>query len=130
LARDYFDRYPKDRYETVVESWREIQSFNIEFVMKRLREPVEKAGVNSRERPRREPRIGVNQNIRQPIFNYLSTSSGDEKAKHHLFLAVSRVQHYRRALLARPDAQPVELYHFVRGDGHRCHDHYRRLVRC
>jgi hypothetical protein len=42
LARDYFERYPKDRYETVVESWREIQSFNIEFVMKRLREPAEK----------------------------------------------------------------------------------------
>jgi hypothetical protein len=43
LAREYFERYPKDRYETVVESWREIQSFNIEFVIKRLREPVEKA---------------------------------------------------------------------------------------
>jgi hypothetical protein len=41
LAREYFERYPKDRYETVVESWREIQSYNIEFVMKRLREPIE-----------------------------------------------------------------------------------------
>jgi ribosomal protein L32E len=40
LAREYFERYPKDRYETVVESWREIQSFNIEFTMKRLREPI------------------------------------------------------------------------------------------
>lgn len=40
LAREYYQRYPKDRYETVVESWREIQSFNIEFTMKRLREPV------------------------------------------------------------------------------------------
>jgi hypothetical protein len=40
LARDYFERYPKDRYETVVESWREIQSSNIEFVVKRLRERV------------------------------------------------------------------------------------------
>jgi hypothetical protein len=43
LARDYFERYPKDRYETTVETWREIQSFNIEFTMKRLREPVEKS---------------------------------------------------------------------------------------
>jgi hypothetical protein len=41
LARDYFERFPKDRYETVVETWREIQSYNIEFTMKRLREPVE-----------------------------------------------------------------------------------------
>jgi hypothetical protein len=39
LARDYFERYPKDRYETTVETWREIQSYNIEFTMKRLREP-------------------------------------------------------------------------------------------
>jgi hypothetical protein len=38
-AREYFRFYPKDRYETEVESWREIQSSNIEFTMKRLREP-------------------------------------------------------------------------------------------
>jgi hypothetical protein len=31
----------KDRYQTEVESWRELQSQNIEFTMKRLREPVE-----------------------------------------------------------------------------------------
>jgi hypothetical protein len=43
LAREYFERYPKDRYETTVETWREIQSYNIEFVMKRLREPAERA---------------------------------------------------------------------------------------
>jgi ribosomal protein L32E len=36
-AREYFERYPKDRYQTVVESWREIQSYDVEFVMKRLR---------------------------------------------------------------------------------------------
>jgi hypothetical protein len=36
--RGYLERSPKDGYETVVESWREIQSYNIEFVMKRLRE--------------------------------------------------------------------------------------------
>jgi hypothetical protein len=40
LARDYLERYPKDRYETTVETWREIQSYNIEFTMKRLREPT------------------------------------------------------------------------------------------
>jgi hypothetical protein len=40
LAREYFERFPKDRYETEVESWRQIQSQNIEFTMKRLREPV------------------------------------------------------------------------------------------
>jgi hypothetical protein len=38
-AREYLRFYPKDRYETEVESWREIQSSNIEFTMKRLREP-------------------------------------------------------------------------------------------
>jgi hypothetical protein len=40
LAREYFERYSKDRYETKVEAWREIQSYNIEFTMKRLREPI------------------------------------------------------------------------------------------
>jgi hypothetical protein len=41
-AREYFDRYPKERYQTEVESWREIQSANIEFTMKRLTKPIEK----------------------------------------------------------------------------------------
>jgi hypothetical protein len=40
LARGYFEKYPKDRYQTKVETWREIQSYNIEFVMRRLREPI------------------------------------------------------------------------------------------
>jgi hypothetical protein len=40
-AREYFDRNPKDRYETVVESWREAPSNKFEFTMRRLREPVE-----------------------------------------------------------------------------------------
>ncbi len=35
-ARDYFKRHPKDRYGTEVESWADIQSYNIEFVTKRL----------------------------------------------------------------------------------------------
>jgi hypothetical protein len=39
LAKEYFERYPKDRYKTEVESWRNLQSSNIEFAMKRLREP-------------------------------------------------------------------------------------------
>jgi hypothetical protein len=40
LAPEYFERYPKDRYEKKVGTWREIQSCNIEFTMKRLREPI------------------------------------------------------------------------------------------
>src|SRR5258708_11034653 len=43
LAAEYFQRFPKDRYQTAVESWRELQSQNIEFTMKRLREPIERA---------------------------------------------------------------------------------------
>ena len=43
LAREYFERYPKDRYQTEVESWLNLQSSNIEFVMKRLRDPIEDA---------------------------------------------------------------------------------------
>jgi hypothetical protein len=41
LVAEYLQRFPKDRYQTEVESWREVQSQNIEFTMKRLREPVE-----------------------------------------------------------------------------------------
>jgi hypothetical protein len=40
LAVEYFECYPKDRYQTEVESWRNLQSSNIEFTMKRLREPI------------------------------------------------------------------------------------------
>ncbi len=39
VAQQYFERYPKDRYQTEVESWRLLQSADIEFTMKRLREP-------------------------------------------------------------------------------------------
>jgi hypothetical protein len=39
VAQQYFERYPKDRYQTEVESWRLLQSANIEFTTKRLREP-------------------------------------------------------------------------------------------
>jgi len=41
LAARYFRNFPKERYRTVVESWREVQSQNIEFTMKRLREPID-----------------------------------------------------------------------------------------
>ena len=44
FAREYFERFPKDRYRTGVESWRKLQSSNIEFTMRRLREPIEGAG--------------------------------------------------------------------------------------
>jgi len=44
LGAEYFQRFPKERYQTEVESWRELQSQNIEFTMKRLREPVEGGG--------------------------------------------------------------------------------------
>jgi len=44
LAAEYFERFPKARYQTEVESWRLLQSANIEFTMKRLREPIEPAG--------------------------------------------------------------------------------------
>jgi hypothetical protein len=44
LAKEYFQRFPKDRFETHVESWRQIQSQNIEFTMKRRREPIEGSG--------------------------------------------------------------------------------------
>ena len=40
-AKDYFLRFPKERYQTEIESWRELQSANIEFTIKRLREPIE-----------------------------------------------------------------------------------------
>jgi hypothetical protein len=38
---EYFQRFPKEQYQTKVESWRHLQSHNIEFTMKRLREPIE-----------------------------------------------------------------------------------------
>jgi hypothetical protein len=41
LAAEYFERYPKDRYQTEVESWRHLQSDNVEFTMKRPREPID-----------------------------------------------------------------------------------------
>jgi len=41
LAREYFEKYPKEKYQTEVESWQQIQSYNIEFTMKRLRAPIE-----------------------------------------------------------------------------------------
>jgi hypothetical protein len=37
LAGEYFE----DRYQTEIESWRHLQSDNIEFTFKRLREPID-----------------------------------------------------------------------------------------
>jgi hypothetical protein len=39
FAKDYFEGYPKDRHQTEVEAGANLQSANIEFVIKRLREP-------------------------------------------------------------------------------------------
>jgi hypothetical protein len=44
LVEEYLQRFPKDRYRTEVENWRELQSQNIEFTMKPLREPIEGGG--------------------------------------------------------------------------------------
>jgi hypothetical protein len=41
LAAEYFARFPKEKYQTVIESWRHLQSVNIEFTMKRLRDPAD-----------------------------------------------------------------------------------------
>ncbi len=51
-AAEYFERFPKQRYQTEVESWCELQSQNIEFTMKRLREPVESDDRDMKEAPR------------------------------------------------------------------------------
>jgi len=40
-AKDYFKRLPKKQYRTEIESWRKLQSQNIEFTMRRLREPID-----------------------------------------------------------------------------------------
>jgi hypothetical protein len=44
IAAEYFERYPKDRYMTEIESWHDLQSDNIEFTIKRLREPIDNVG--------------------------------------------------------------------------------------
>ena len=44
LAFEYFERFPKDRYMTEVELAPSAIAKNIEFTMKRRREPIEGAG--------------------------------------------------------------------------------------
>ncbi len=44
VAAEYFERFPKDRYLTEIEGWRRLQLDNIEFTMKRLRDPVDNLG--------------------------------------------------------------------------------------
>ena len=43
LAPEYFERFPKNRYQAEIESWRHLQLDNIEFTIKRLREPIDSA---------------------------------------------------------------------------------------
>jgi hypothetical protein len=42
--RNLYRRIPKDRYLTEIESWRHLQSDNVEFTMKRLRDPIDNVG--------------------------------------------------------------------------------------
>jgi hypothetical protein len=42
-VREYFKRYPKEQFQTELETWRYLPSQTIEFTMKRLREPIKKA---------------------------------------------------------------------------------------
>ena len=49
--REYFKRYPNDRFQTELESWRHLQSQNFEFTMKRLREPIAKEKPAGRTEP-------------------------------------------------------------------------------
>jgi hypothetical protein len=44
FTKEYFERFPKDQYQTELEGWRLLQSANIEFTMKRLREPIGAGG--------------------------------------------------------------------------------------
>ena len=39
LVRKYFQFYPKNGYETEVESWSRVQLQHCQFTLKRLREP-------------------------------------------------------------------------------------------
>ena len=38
---EYFKRYPKERFQTELETWRYLPSQTIEFIMKRLLEPID-----------------------------------------------------------------------------------------
>jgi hypothetical protein len=51
VAREYLKRYPKDLFETEVESWADIQYYNIEFVMQRLREPRDRGNEGLSDQP-------------------------------------------------------------------------------
>jgi hypothetical protein len=44
VTAEYFERFPKGRYLTEIESWRHLQSDNVEFTMKRLRDPIDNVG--------------------------------------------------------------------------------------
>jgi hypothetical protein len=40
-VREYFKRYPKEQFQTELETWRYLPSQTIEFMMKRLLEPID-----------------------------------------------------------------------------------------
>ena len=42
-VREYF-KYPKEQFQTELETWRYLPSQTIEFTMKRLREPIDNVG--------------------------------------------------------------------------------------
>ena len=41
VVREYFKRFPKEQFQTELETWHYLPSQTIEFTMKRLREPIE-----------------------------------------------------------------------------------------
>ena len=49
FAKEYFERYPKNRYQTEIENWRNVRSANIEFTIKRLRVPIRSSPVRNIE---------------------------------------------------------------------------------
>jgi hypothetical protein len=44
LAQQYYRKFPTRLYQTEIESWLHPRSDNIEFTMRRLREPIESRG--------------------------------------------------------------------------------------
>jgi hypothetical protein len=66
LAAEFFQRFPKERYQTEVESWRHLQSQNYEFTMKRLRDPIEAANAGQRhfDEPIPLPRVASSSTLK------------------------------------------------------------------
>jgi len=49
LAAEYFQRFPKERYQTEVESWRHLQSQNIEFTIEAAARADRRRRLNMKE---------------------------------------------------------------------------------